>query len=50
VGVNATLRDGITLGEGTCVAMGALITKTTEPWGLYLGAPAKRIKSSDEAT
>jgi len=48
LGVNATLRDGITLGEGTCVAMGALVTKTTEPWGIYMGSPAKRVKSSDE--
>lgn len=42
LGVNSTLRDGIVLGEGTLVAMHSSITKSTEPWGVYLGSPAKR--------
>jgi sugar O-acyltransferase (sialic acid O-acetyltransferase NeuD family) len=41
-GVNATLRDGIHLAEGTLVAMGACVTKDTEPWGVYTGIPAKK--------
>ena len=40
-GVNATLRDGIHFAEGTLVAMGACVTKDTEPWGVYAGVPAK---------
>jgi sugar O-acyltransferase (sialic acid O-acetyltransferase NeuD family) len=41
-GVNATLRDGLHLAEGTLVAMGACVTKDTEPWGVYTGIPAKK--------
>lgn len=41
-GVNATIRDYTRLAEGTLVGMGAGITKDTEPWGVYLGFPAKK--------
>ncbi len=41
-GVNATIRDGVTLAEGTLVAMGAAVFKSTEPWGVYKGNPAKK--------
>jgi sugar O-acyltransferase (sialic acid O-acetyltransferase NeuD family) len=42
IGVNSTLRDGITLEEKTLVAMGSLITKNTETNGFYVGLPAKK--------
>jgi acetyltransferase-like isoleucine patch superfamily enzyme len=42
LGVNSTIRDGITLSEGTLVAMAAMITRNTEPWGIYKGIPAKK--------
>ncbi len=49
LGVNSTIRDGITLAEGTFVAMGASILKNTEPWGLYKGNPGiKSEKSTKE--
>ena len=41
IGVNATIRDGITIGEGSLIAMGSLITKSTNNNGLYIGSPAK---------
>lgn len=41
-GVNSTIRDGITIGEGSLVAMGSLITKSTDPNGFYMGSPAKK--------
>jgi sugar O-acyltransferase (sialic acid O-acetyltransferase NeuD family) len=40
-GVNATIRDGLTIGEGTLVGMGACVMKDTEPWGVYTGVPAR---------
>ncbi len=48
-GVNATIRDGLHIAEGTFVAMGACITKSTEPWGVYQGIPAQKgdISSKD---
>lgn len=49
-GVNATIRDGLKLAEGTLVAMGACITKDTEAWTAYVGNPGKKIegKNSEE--
>lgn len=46
-GVNATIRDGLNLNEGTLVAMSASVTKDTEPWGVYVGNPAKKIKDKN---
>lgn len=42
LGVNATIRDGLKLGEGTLVAMGACVTRDTEPWSIYQGNPARK--------
>lgn len=44
VGVNAIILPGVTLGEGSVVGAGSLVTKDTEPWTIYVGAPAKPIK------
>jgi acetyltransferase-like isoleucine patch superfamily enzyme len=42
LGVNSTIRDNITLAEGTLVAMSASIFKNTEEWGVYIGNPARK--------
>ena len=39
-GVNATIRDYLTIAEGTLVGMAAAVTRNTEPWGVYVGNPA----------
>ncbi|MEY4330557.1 MAG: hypothetical protein RL609_1305 [Bacteroidota bacterium] len=41
-GVNATIRDYSTIGEGCLISMGALITKSTEDGSFYMGMPAKK--------
>ncbi len=46
IGVNATLRDGITLKPGTFIGMGACVHKSTEPWSAYIGSPAKKMAKS----
>lgn len=43
-GVNATIRDGLHIAEGTLVAMSASVLNDTEPWGVYQGIPAKKDK------
>lgn len=42
-GVNSTLRDGLTIAEGTFVAMAAAIMQNTEAWGAYKGNPATKL-------
>lgn len=44
LGVNATLKDHITIAEGTFIAMAAAITTDTEPWSVYKGNPATKMK------
>lgn len=41
-GVNSTIRDGLVIEEGTLIAMGSLVTKSTEIDGFYIGSPAKQ--------
>jgi sugar O-acyltransferase (sialic acid O-acetyltransferase NeuD family) len=41
-GVNATVRDGVRIAQGSLIAMAAGIIADTEPWGVYKGSPAKR--------
>ena len=45
-GVNATIRDGITIGEGSFVAMSASVVADTEAWGVYKGVPARKASIS----
>lgn len=49
LGVNATLRDGITIAPETLVGAGAIIMKDTVEQGVYLGERARlfKQKSSD---
>jgi sugar O-acyltransferase (sialic acid O-acetyltransferase NeuD family) len=41
-GVNSTLKDGLTIAEGTFLAMGGVLTKNTEAWSVYKGHPAEK--------
>ena len=47
LGVNCTVLPGVTLGEGSIVGAGSVVTKDTEPWTVYAGSPAKPIKKRD---
>lgn len=45
-GVNATIRDLLIIGEGTLIAMGANLTKTTPAWSVWKGNPATMMSVS----
>ncbi len=47
-GVNATIRDGVTIAEGTFVAMASAVMKNTEAWGVYKGNPAVKGEKSSK--
>lgn len=38
------VRDGVTVGEGAMVGMGAMVIKDVEPYDVVIGVPAKSIK------
>jgi len=44
VGTGVVVMPGVTLAEGTVVGANSLVTKSTEPWTVYVGSPAKAIK------
>lgn len=44
IGANVTILDGVTVETGCILAAGAVVTKNTEPNGIYAGIPARRIK------
>jgi acetyltransferase-like isoleucine patch superfamily enzyme len=49
VGTCSVIMPGITLEEGTSIGAMSLITKSTAPWSVYFGIPAKRLKSRKQA-
>ena len=42
---NAIVLPGITVGEGAVVGAGAVLGSNAEPWSIYLGNPARKIKT-----
>jgi acetyltransferase-like isoleucine patch superfamily enzyme len=45
IGANATVLRGVTLGEYSAIAAGAVVTKNVEPYTLVAGILAKKIRS-----
>lgn len=44
VGQDAIIMSGVRLGQGTIVAAGSVVTKSTEPYSIVGGNPARLIK------
>ena len=40
----ATVSPGVSVGAGVVLGLGAIATRTLEPWGVYAGIPARRVK------
>lgn len=45
VGACSIVFPGVTLEEGTSVGAMSMMAKSSEPWSIYFGVPAKKIKS-----
>lgn len=43
LGSGVTVLPAVTIAEGCSVGAHSVVTKNTEPWGVYAGTPAKRI-------
>lgn len=43
-GANITILKGVTIGRGTVVAAGAIVTKSCPPYSIIGGVPAKMLK------
>jgi galactoside O-acetyltransferase len=41
VGANCVILPGVVIGEGAVVGANSLVTKSCDPWTIYVGSPAK---------
>jgi len=48
IGTNTVILPGVTIGEGCAVGANSLITKNLEPWTIYVGSPAKPLKTRNK--
>ena len=44
VGAGSVIFPGVEIAEGCSVGAMTLLNKSTQPWGVYIGIPARRIK------
>lgn len=35
--------EGVTIGEGSIIAAGSVVTKDLEPYSIYAGVPARKV-------
>lgn len=42
IGARSTIMP-VTIGEGCVIGAGSFVNKDCEPWGIYVGSPARRI-------
>lgn len=47
-GANSVVMPGVILAEGSALGANSLLTKNTEPWGIYVGSPAKLVSYRDK--
>jgi acetyltransferase-like isoleucine patch superfamily enzyme len=45
VGAGAVIVPGVVVGEGTAIGALALLLDSAEPWSIYAGIPARRVKA-----
>ncbi len=48
IGANVTILPGITIGKCAVIGAGSVVTKNVEPYGVYAGVPARKIRDIRE--
>jgi acetyltransferase-like isoleucine patch superfamily enzyme len=43
IGAGARILDGVNVASGSVIGAGAVLTRSTEPFGIYAGVPARKI-------
>ncbi|MCP4574116.1 MAG: hypothetical protein GY838_17280 [bacterium] len=46
VGLNATIREEVTLGQGSTLGMASVLLKSIPPYEIWAGSPAKKIRDA----
>lgn len=50
IGSGVVIHPGVTVGEGCAVGSLTLVNKDLEPWGMYVGIPARRTRERERET
>lgn len=51
IGEGCKIKSGVKIGDGAIIGMGSVVTKNIEPYSIYAGCPAKKIRCRfDEKT
>ena len=45
IGARCIIMAGVTIGDGSIIAAGSVVTKDVEPYSIYGGVPARKIKN-----
>jgi chloramphenicol O-acetyltransferase type B len=45
IGYGSIILSGVKIGQGSIIAAGSLVTKDVEPYSIYGGVPAKKIRN-----
>ncbi len=43
IGNGVSIMEGVVIGDGAVIGAGALVTKSVEPYAIYVGVPAKKV-------
>ena len=44
IGFGSIILSGVKIGQGSIIAAGSVVTKNVEPFSIYAGVPAKKVK------
>ncbi len=47
IGYGSQIMSGVIIGDGAVIGAGAIVTKNVEPYSVYVGIPAKKIRSRE---
>ena len=50
IGANCVIMPGVTIGEGALIGAGSFVNKDVEPWSIYVGTPARKIRDRQKPT
>lgn len=48
VGCNVAILDGVHIGTGAIIGAGSVVLRNVEPYGIYAGNPARKIRNRQE--